>query len=163
MNAVDLGTVTDSLVTVALSVLAIILAGGLTAIFLYLWLLYSRIKKREQLSLEMITLEVKMPKDNEIKIDAAEQMFASFASLKKTGFLSFMELDDVIAFEIVGRKTDIRFYVSAPARIIDLVEKPFTGIIRLRISRKWTNRISSPKTGKSHTDSWCRRNPGTSP
>jgi len=73
--------------------------------------------------LEMVTLEVKTPKDNEIKIDVAEQMFASFSSLKKSGWLSAFDLDDVLAFEIVGKKADIRFYVSAPSRIIDLVEK----------------------------------------
>jgi hypothetical protein len=71
----------------------------------------------------MITLEVKLSKDNEIKIDAAEQMFSSLASLKKIGWLSFMDLDDVLAFEIVGKKSEIRFYISAPARIVDLVEK----------------------------------------
>jgi hypothetical protein len=64
-----------------------------------------------------------VPKDNEIKIDAAEQMFAAFASLKKSGWLSFLDLDDVLAFEIVGKEAEIRFYVSAPAKIIDLVEK----------------------------------------
>jgi len=41
-------------------------------------------------------------------------MFASFSSLKKSGWLSFLELDDVLSFEIVGKKADIRFYVSAP-------------------------------------------------
>jgi len=75
----------------------------------------------------MITMELKLPKDNEIKIDAAEQMFASFTSLKKHGFWSFLEVDDVIAFEIIGKKTDIRFYVSAPSSIMDLVEKTIYG------------------------------------
>ena len=40
------------------------------------------------MSLEMITLEVKLQKDNEIKIDAAEQMFAALTTLKKGGFFS---------------------------------------------------------------------------
>jgi len=82
-----------------------------------------RLKKREQISLEMATVEVKLPKENEIKIDAADQMFSSFSSLKKSGIFSFLEVDDVISFEIVGKKSEIRFYVSASARIIDLVEK----------------------------------------
>ena len=114
MNTLDFSGLMSSLVTVVLAVVAVLLAFALTGVFVYLLILYSRIKKREQISLEMITLEVKLSKDNEIKIDAAEQMFSSLASLKKTGWLSFMDLDDVLAFEIVGKKSEIRFYISAP-------------------------------------------------
>ena len=123
MNTLDFSGLMSSLVTLVLAVVAVLLAFVLTSIFVYLLILYSRIKKREQISLEMITLEVKLSKDNQIKIDAAEQMFSSLASLKKIGWLSFMDLDDVLAFEIVGKKSEIRFYISAPARIVDLVEK----------------------------------------
>ena len=123
----DLNVLSDLLITIALSFVAVLAAIGITSVFIYFLILYSRLKKREQISLEMITLEVKLSKDNEIKIDAAEQMFASFASLKKVGWLSFLDLDDVLAFEIVGRKGEIRFYVSAPARIVDLVEKTIYG------------------------------------
>jgi hypothetical protein len=117
----------DRLITVFLALAAALIAGLLTLLVFYLIVLYFRIKKREQISLEMVTLEVKLPKDNEIKIDAAEQMFSSFSSLKKSGFFSFLEVDDVLAFEIVGKEADIRFYVSAPSRLIDLVEKNIYG------------------------------------
>ncbi len=113
----------DKLITISLVLFALFLASFLTFVLFYIFLFYNRIKKREKISLEMVTLEVRLPKDNDIKIDAAEQMFASFSSLKKSGWFSFLELDDVLAFEIVGKKADIRFYVSAPSRIIDLVEK----------------------------------------
>jgi len=113
----------DRLVTVGLAILASFLAAGLILVLIYLIIIYMRLKKREQISLEMITVEVKLPKENEIKIDAADQMFSSFSSLKKTGPFSFLDVDDVISFEIVGKKSEIRFYVSASARIIDLVEK----------------------------------------
>ena len=117
----------DRLITVFLALAAALIAGLLTLLVFYLIVLYFRIKKREQISLEMVTLEVKLPKENEIKIDAAEQMFSSFSSLKKSGFFSFLEVDDVLAFEIVGKEADIRFYVSAPSRLIDLVEKNIYG------------------------------------
>jgi len=115
--------VIDRIITISLALLAAFLAAGLTLILIYLIVIYFRLKKREQVSLEMVTVEVKLQKDNEIKIDAADQMFSSFSSLKKSGFWSFLEVDDVIAFEIVAKKAEIRFYVSAPNRIIDLVEK----------------------------------------
>ncbi len=75
----------------------------------------------------MITLEVRLSKDNEIKIDSAEQMFSSLSSLRGGGFFSFLNVDDVVSFEIVGKQSDIRFYVSAPSKIIDLVEKTIYG------------------------------------
>lgn len=113
----------QNIVIVLLSLLAALIAAFLTWVALYVYILMTRLKKREKQSMEMVTMEVKMPKDSEIKIDAAEQMFAAFSSLGKHGFFSFLEVGDVVAFEIVGRKTDIRFYVSAPNKIIDLVEK----------------------------------------
>ncbi|MBW7960510.1 type IV secretion system DNA-binding domain-containing protein [Patescibacteria group bacterium] len=123
MNIVDYQTIMDRLITVSLALVASLLAAGLTFVLIYLIIIYMRLKKREQISLEMVTVEVKLSKENEIKIDAADQMFSSFSSLKKSGFFSFLEVDDVIAFEIVAKKAEIKFYVSAPKRIIDLVEK----------------------------------------
>lgn len=117
----------NALFVVMVFFIAIISAVSVTGLFLYLFVLYSRLKQREQSSLEMVTLEVKLPKENEIKIDVAEQMFASFASLKKSGFFSFMELSDMLAFEIVGKNTEIKFYVTAPSKLIDLVEKTIYG------------------------------------
>lgn len=127
MDSLYIQTVVDRLITFGLALAAALLAGFLTFLFIYLVIVYLRLKKREQISLEMVTLEVKLPKDNEIKIDAAEQMFSSFSSLKKSGWLAALDLDDVIAWEIVGRNADIRFYVSAPSRIIDLIEKAIYG------------------------------------
>ena len=127
MDPLSFQIFTDRLITVGLAILAAALAAGLTLVLIYLVIIYFRLKKREELSLEMLTVEVRISKENEIKIDAAEQMFASFASLKKSGVWSFLDVDDAIAFEIVGKPSDIRFYVSAPAHIIDLVEKTIYG------------------------------------
>lgn len=104
-------------------VLALLIALGISVLFFYGAILYFRIKKREMMSLGMVTVEVRVPKDNEIKIDAAEQMFASLTSLHKPGKFAFSDVGDVIAFEIVARHADIRFYVTIPEKILDLVEK----------------------------------------
>ena len=114
-------------ITVVLILLAFIIAGLVTLGIMYLLILYHRMKKREKMADEMVTLEVQVPKENEIKVDAAEQMSASFGSLKKTGFWDFFEVDDVLAFEIVARKGEIRFFVTAPNNIVDLVEKTIYG------------------------------------
>ncbi len=127
MDMSSFQSIFDRLIFFLLALFAGIFAAGLTGLFMYVLTLMARMKKREQISLEMVTMQVMLPKDNEIKIDAAEQMFASFSSLKKSGFWSFLEVDDVLAFEIIGKKTDIRFYISAPKRIIDLIEKIIYG------------------------------------
>ncbi len=127
MDPIDYQILLDRLITISLASLATILAAGLALVLIYLIVIYFRLKKREQISLEMVTLEVKLAKENEIKIDAADQMFSSFSSLKKSGFWSFLEVDDVVSFEIIGKKAEIRFYVSAPNRIIDLIEKTIYG------------------------------------
>ncbi len=127
MDPYLLQPIIDRTITFGIALIAALIAGALTLLFIYLVMIYLRLKKREQISLEMVTLEVKLQKDNEIKVDAAEQMFAEFSSLKKGGWFSFLDLDDVLSFEIVGKKADIRFYISAPARVIDLVEKTVYG------------------------------------
>ncbi|MFH1827203.1 MAG: DUF87 domain-containing protein [bacterium] len=117
----------DKIFAFLLAFIAAIFAGILTFIFVYLIIIYFRLKKREKSSLETVTVEVKLSKDNETKIDAAEQMFTSFSSLKKSGFMSFLDIEDVLAFEIIGKEAEIKFYVSASAKIIDLVEKTIYG------------------------------------
>jgi len=123
MDVITVQGITERLITYILALIAAFSAAGLSFVLIYLGIIFLRFKKREQISLEMVTLEIKMAKENEIKVDVAEQMFSSFSTLKKSGWMSAFDLDDVLAFEIVGKKADIRFYVSAPARIIDLVEK----------------------------------------
>lgn len=122
-----LSQIINGALLIAIVLGALIVAVVLSVGFFYLIVIYNRLKKREQSSLEMITLEVKVPKENEIKIDVAEQMFASLSALKPTGFWSFLEISDMVCFEIVGRETDIRFYVSAPSKLIDLIEKTIYG------------------------------------
>src|SRR3989344_2342346 len=49
-----------------------------------IWVIWVRNKDREARSLEFVLLQVAVPRDNEIKIDAAEQMFASLYSVYKS-------------------------------------------------------------------------------
>lgn len=90
-------------------------------------ILWYRNRHREKESLDTTLIEVLMPRDNEIKIDAAEQMFTSFASLRKGGRFSFLKPQPSLSFEIVGLPEDIRFYVNTPNKIKDFVEKQING------------------------------------
>jgi hypothetical protein len=112
-------------VAYALVLLAIALSG-LVALG-YAFILWMRNRNREEYSLSFVTLEVALPRDNEIKIDAAEQLFASLYSLKNEDWFSFLKPEHAVSFEIVGKKEDIRFYVSVPHELMDLVEKQIHG------------------------------------
>lgn len=117
----------DTLSTFGLNMVFSLFWWALFVLFLigtgYLFLLWWKNRDRERKSLNYVTLQVAVPKGNEIKIDAAEQMFASFSAFGKHGFFKFLKQDEHISFEIAALKEDIRFYVSVPQHLRDLVEK----------------------------------------
>jgi len=123
----NLDQVSNILTNVAfvLTFLALMIVGF--AAFMYGLLLWFRNRKREEYSLSFVTLQIALPRDNEIKIDAAEQMFASLYSIKNEAWYSFIMPEHAISFEIVARKEDIRFYVSVPRELMELVEKQLHG------------------------------------
>lgn len=98
----------------------------IVAIFTYMVLQWLKNRKRQDYALSFVTLLVKLPRDNEIKIDAAEQMFAGLYSLNKSGF-SLIKSQEIVAFEIVSLKEEISFYVSCSRKIQDFVEKQING------------------------------------
>jgi len=87
-----------------------------------------RYRGREERSIDSVLLQVAVPRGNEIKIDAMEQLFASLYSIKKGGWQQkYMSTQPAVSFEIVGRKEDIRFYVWTPKSYQDLIEKQIHG------------------------------------
>jgi len=95
----------------------------------YLLIIFYRHRHREERSLDFVLLQVAVPKENEVKIDAAEQIFASLYSIKKGGgFFSFLRPQEHLSFEIVAKPEDIRFYIAVPARLKDMLEKQIHGV-----------------------------------
>jgi len=98
--------------------------------FVVLWqgfIIWYRNRKREENSLKYVLLQVVVPRDNEIKIDAAEQMISAFSSIKKGGKLAFLKLQEHISFEIVALPEEIKLYVSVPQNLRDMIEKQING------------------------------------
>jgi hypothetical protein len=113
-----------------IGLLLLIFLGSLALVagLAYLGLLWWKNRNRERYALDFVTLLIRVPRDSETKIDAAEQMFAGLYSLKKTGFgADWFGTEDFFALEIVGLKEEICFYVSCPRKIRDLVEKQING------------------------------------
>src|SRR3990167_3468118 len=73
------------LVGIAIFVAVCLIIAGVVAYFWRFIVGHFKFKAREDTSLKYVLLQVTVPKDNEIKIDAAEQLFATFSSLKKSG------------------------------------------------------------------------------
>ncbi len=105
--------------------------GGGLAFVGFVLLQFYRFRKREEYSLDFVTLQVAVPRDNEIKIDAMEQLFSSLYTLyrgKNNWFdFEFLKIQDHVAFEIVGLTGDIRFYVTAANKNRELLEKQIHG------------------------------------
>ena len=118
----------DNLVSLFTSL--VIWLGAIVALFLlialsfYLLIVWYRNRNRERESLASTLLQVAVPRDNEIKIDAAEQLFSNLAAIGKG---SMFKAGPRISFEIVGTPGDIRFYVYTPNKLKDLVEKQIHG------------------------------------
>lgn len=119
--------VTEGALDVVWEILTIILGWTLVlllmvaaAYFLYFWW---KNRHREQQALNFMTLLIRLPKDNEVKIEAAEQMFTALHSLKLRTWKSIFEHERAFAFEIVAKKEDIAFYLNVPKDLRDLVEK----------------------------------------
>ncbi len=128
MNILNAQTVLSMLfmLMAGILIISILAAGSFGAVYFYgIW---RRAKERHKKSLDSTLLEISLPRDNEIKIDAAEQLFSSFASLKAPkGIFSFAKVGDSITFEIVAKPQDIRFYVGVPRKLQDMVEKQING------------------------------------
>jgi hypothetical protein len=100
---------------------------ALLAVFGYMFFQWLKHRRRESYALNFVTLLVRLPRDNEIKIDAAEQMFTGLYSLKQSGPLQFMRPEDIFSFEIVALQEKISFHINCPRNIRDLVEKQVHG------------------------------------
>ena len=100
---------------------------SILVVFGYMIFQWFKHRNKEKYALDFVTLLIRVPKDNETKIDAAEQMFAGLYSLKHSGFFSFMKPEHMFSLEIVALEEDIAFYINCPQKIRDLVEKQIHG------------------------------------
>jgi len=92
-----------------------------------LFMIWIRNRNREETSLNFVLMEMAVPRENEVKIDAVEQMFSSLFSIKKGGFWQKFKSQSHLSLEIVGKKEDIRFYISCHKDNVELVEKMVAG------------------------------------
>ncbi|MFC1727491.1 type IV secretory system conjugative DNA transfer family protein [Patescibacteria group bacterium] len=109
-----------------LGFIAVLATFGLAALG-YFGFLILKFRNREEQSLDSVLLQVTLPANNEVKIDAAEQLFASLYAIKKGSRFYSLKPQRHLSFEIVARHEEIRFYVSLPSKVRDMVERQIHG------------------------------------
>lgn len=118
--AINLNVIIIAIILIGLGLLLLVGLGYLV-FTLYRW------RGREERSIESTLLQVAVPRGNEIKIDAMEQLFASLYTIKKGGWKQKFSVQPTISFEIVAKQEDIKFYIWTPNKLKDLVEKQVHG------------------------------------
>lgn len=110
-----------------LFLIAFLGVGGYVGLLFYM----QRMKflEREERSIDSVLLQIAVPRNNEIKIDAMEQFFSALYSVKKGGGWKQKNLSTqpTISFEVVARHEDIRFYIWCSKSMQDLIEKQVHG------------------------------------
>ena len=72
----------------------------------------------------LVTFEIDVPMDNEVEIQAADQMFRSLSGMKSGSFWNrLLGKIDYLSFEIVATAELINFYVISSQDLSDFVEK----------------------------------------
>ncbi|RLC32958.1 hypothetical protein DRH13_00560 [Candidatus Woesebacteria bacterium] len=118
--AININAIIFAIFFIGLGLLLLVGLGYL-AFTLYRW------RGREERSIESTLLRIAVPRGNEIKIDAMEQLFASLYTIKKGGWKQKFSVQPTISFEIVAKQEEIKFYVWTPNKLKDLVEKQVHG------------------------------------
>lgn len=108
------------------AILIAIVVFGLVALGYVVFTMF-KYRGREESSIDSVLLQVAVQRNNEIKIDVMEQLFASLYTIKKGGWKQKFSVQPTLSFEIVAKLEDIRFYVWTPKKLKDLIEKQIHG------------------------------------
>lgn len=113
-----------------LSLIFLLMLGGAIGVGIYYYMNTLKRKDREDKTKDGVLFEIKVPRENEIEIGVAEQMFANLYGIggAESGRISkHLTVNNSISFEIVGLPGQIRFFVYSPKKLADLVEKQILG------------------------------------
>ncbi len=110
-----------------LIIYAIILLGSFFG-FIIALISYKKRKTQKLHEFDLTFLQIKLPKDNETEVEAAEHLFSNLVGLKKPFLKKMFSGEYRISFEIVSKTEGIGFYVVVPDDITGYVEKQINGV-----------------------------------
>lgn len=145
----------ETLTSWFLSLLILLAVFSLLYFLAYALIIWYRWRDREKKSLELVTLLVAVPQDNEVKIDAMEPILGAIGSFYKSARFKFLQTlisQPSLSLEIIGNNQDIRFYICLPEKYRDLIEKQiysvYAGADIQAVDRLLMSPIFSPKPEK---------------
>jgi len=103
----------------------------LIGLLLGFFLIIAAVKRKKSIKtheFNLTFLHIKLPKDDETEVAAAEHLFSNLAGLKKSFFKKLFTGDFRISFEIVSKVEGIGFYVVVPDELVIFVEKQINGV-----------------------------------
>lgn len=110
------------------------IVGFIASIFIGRLLILKFLRRVKEASIEKKSLdaeifEVRLPKTNEVEIQAADQMFSGLLNIgeKLKGKQKFVGAKNFVSFEVVGLPETIRFYVVTSKGVSNTVEKAING------------------------------------
>lgn len=109
-------------------IIVLVLAG--IGVGVYLLMRYLKNQDRDEKAKDWVLFEVRVPKENEIEVGVAEQMFANLSGIGGGGkgmFAKYTTVKYAISFEIVALPDTIRFYIYCPRKLASWVEKQVLG------------------------------------
>lgn len=86
-----------------------------------------RNKREHEERYSLTFMQIKLPRENEVEIKAAEQMFSGLIGIKKPFWGALFTGQHRVSFEIVSKAEGIGFYVVTPDSLAGLVEKQING------------------------------------
>lgn len=108
-------------------VVSLLLVFGVIAVIFWIFMQIWHYRRSQQEFKNLVTLEVRLPEHNEVKIDAADQMFNALYSLKRSPSEAFFKGEVTICLEVFGNRDGIRFFVSCPKDLVAFIEKTIYG------------------------------------
>ncbi len=117
--------------TLLASIIGLILLGfGLRFLF-KIFLKRVKVASAEKKSLDAVVFEIRVPKNNEVEIQAADQLFAGLQSIglsdKGKSFKDKFKAKSFVSFEVMAISGSIKFFVVASSNISNTVEKAING------------------------------------
>lgn len=126
-NSINVESATLDTDLLIVGVIILIVLCTISIIIYVLVELIRKVKERkyERRSLKMELLEIRVPQNNEIEINAMDQFLASLNSLSHAGkgLKGLFKISDFVSFEIVAFPETIRFYICVSNNIRAMVEK----------------------------------------
>lgn len=87
---------------------------------------YLKLKDRDEKAKDWVLFKVRVPKENELEVKVAVQMFANLTGIGGAGkgfFASRTTIKNSISFELVGLPESICYYIYCPRKLASWVEK----------------------------------------